>query len=307
MVFDSWTEFENLLYKLSGIAGYKAKKNERGKKSSPLISPAYYEDKTKRRNENVIGWAGWCAVDVDEYEGDYKDMLKRYEHLYYVCYSSASSKKSHPKFRLVFPLSRHVKKDEIKHFWFALNKELGEIADPQTKDLSRMYYVPAQYPNAFNFIFTNKGEFLNVDDVISRHEYVEKNNYNSFLDRLPENIRNAVLKQRKESLNNTNITWTSYLDCPFVPKNLVSEYKSIAFTDGSGRYSMIYKIMVMIACNAIRMNYPIRAGQIVDLIRQLDRDTSNIYTKRPLHIEANRALDYAFSQSSSLQMTINNL
>ena len=40
-------------------------------------------------------------------------------------------------------------------FWYALNKELGDIGDPQTKDLSRMYYVPGKYEGAYNFIFNN--------------------------------------------------------------------------------------------------------------------------------------------------------
>ena len=301
MKFSSWDEFENLLYTLSKKKGYKAKKNERNKQSSPLISPAYYEKGTKRRNENVIGWAGWCAVDIDEYEGKFEDVLKKYNHLYYVCYSSASSKKSHPKFRLVFPLNRHVSKSEIKHFWFALNKELGEVADPQTKDLSRMYYVPAQYPNAFNFIFTNKGETLNVTDIMDKHEYVESSG-NTFLDKLPPKIRESIINHRKNSLTNDSITWSSYRDCPFMPKKMVDEYKAIAFTDGSGRYSMIYRIMVSIACNAIKMNYPIREGQIVELIRELDRDTSNRYYNRPLKVEANRAIQYAFSQNNSLQI-----
>lgn len=300
--FENFSELENLLYSLSRKKGYKAKKNEKGKQSSPLISPAYYEENSKRRNAHVLGWAGWCAVDIDEYEGDYKDLLKQYENYYYICYSSASSKKSHPKFRLVFPLNRHVMKDEIKHFWFALNKELGDVADPQTKDLSRMYYVPAQYPNAFNFIFTNKGTVMDIDEIMAKHEYVESRNTNSFLDKLPESIRTAILKDRKNKMTNTNISWSSYSNCPFVPKNMIEEYKSIAFTDGSGRYLMIYKIMVSIACNAIKMNYPIREGQIVDLVKELDRETSNRYHNRPLHTEAKRALEYALSQSYSLQI-----
>jgi predicted nucleic acid-binding protein len=57
---------------------------------------------------------------------------------------------------------------------------------------------------------------------------------------------------------------------------------------------MIYKIMTSIACNAIKRKYPITPNQIAELIRQLDRDTANIYAKRPLQTEAERALEYAY-------------
>ena len=65
-------------------------------------------------------------------------------------------------------------------------------------------------------------------------------------------------------------------------------------SDGSGRYAMIYQIMTSIACNAIKRKYPITSNQIAELIRQLDRDTSRRYQKRPLQTEAERALEYAY-------------
>ena len=58
--------------------------------------------------------------------------------------------------------------------------------------------------------------------------------------------------------------------------------------------SKIYKMMISIAGNAIEKQYPITASQIVDLVRQLDKDTANIYENRPLDTEANNALEYAY-------------
>ena len=68
---------------------------------------------------------------------------------------------------MVFPLSKDVDKEKIKHFWFALNKEVGDVADAQTKDLSRMYHVPARYKDAFNFIFTGAGAINYVNLLYS--------------------------------------------------------------------------------------------------------------------------------------------
>jgi hypothetical protein len=197
----------------------------------------------------------------------------------------------------VFPLGRSVRNEEIKHFWFALNTEFGMVGDTQTKDLSRMYYVPAQYPNAYNFIFTHRADrHLDVDTLLRKHQYDDKSSSSNFIDRLPIESQKKIIEQRQQRLEEIKkeFEWSSYNDCPFVNQRLVKDYKSISGVDGSGRYSMIYKIMTSIACNAIKKNYPISEYEIVNLIRDLDRDTSNRYAKRPLNTEASRAIEFAY-------------
>ena len=165
MDFDNWSEFKDLFYQLS-------KKPLASKEDANLISPATYQPNTTRKNVNVVDWGGWCAVDVDEhnFEGDLKNELdSRYT---YICYSTASSREDFPKFRLVFPLTKRVKSESIKHFWFALNTELNSIGDKQTKDLSRMYYIPSTYSGAFNFIFDNTGVDIDPDELMFKHPYL---------------------------------------------------------------------------------------------------------------------------------------
>ena len=152
MDYNSFDEFESILYKLAESDKYPKKTD------APLISPAIYKTETTRANSNVTGWGGFGIIDVDDYEGDIKEIHNKYSKYRYVCYSTASSTKEHPKFRLVFPLTEHVDVNDIKHFWFALNKEIGDIADAQTKDLSRMYYIPAKYKGSYNFIFSHEGQ-----------------------------------------------------------------------------------------------------------------------------------------------------
>lgn len=295
--FKTWDEFEALLYRLSNMAGYKAKKGEK-KKSSSLISPAIYQPNSTRANSNVTAWASWAALDVDNATGTIETMLAPYREYHFVCYSTASSTIEKPKFRLVFPLTNHVQAENIRHFWYALNKQFNSIGDEQTKDLSRMYYVPAKYPNAHNFIFTNKGRTIDPYELMAQHPYIQKQS-NSVLDGLPQHMRDALLEARKERMTNRDIRWTSYRDCPFINKKLLNEYRSIAGIDGSGRYRMIYKLMTSIACNAVKRKYPITAKQISTLIRELDNDTARIYQRRPLDVEADRAIEYAFKNADS--------
>jgi hypothetical protein len=297
MDFQTWESLEQLLYDLSKRPGYKPKKDEKFvKHASPLISPATYIEGSRRKNDNVVSWAGWACLDVDKYDGSFEETICKFKTHYFVCYSTASSTVEHPKFRLVFPLSRHVKADEIRHFWFALNIEMLSVGDAQTKDLSRMYYVPAQYPNAHNFIFTNKGTVLDVDSLLSRHHYVAKTSKNLF-DLIPEALRQAMIKEKESQLTNSNISWTSYRDCPFVSKKQVAEYQLITDT---GWYHKMYTIMCAIALRALKKNYPITVEQIAHLCREIDADTGGWYKKRNFEEESARALAYAFTKNYSI-------
>ena len=283
--------FEQALYDMS-------KTRRSGKKGAELMSPATYQVDTTRANVNVIEWAGWCAVDVDEFEfdGDLENELRnRFGHYRYICYSTASSTQDFPKFRLVFPLRYNVPAEKIKHFWFSLQTELGELGDKQTKDLSRMYYIPAQYDNAFNFIFSNSdGAPIDPAELMLKHPYAEKATLNNFFDRLPDAIQQQIIEHRKQKLDNTNFNWSSYKDCPFFPKNLESEYRLI---NNTGWYHKMYQIMVAIAGNAIKNKYPITSAEISKMCRELDMETGNWYENRPLDREADRALEYVYKNA----------
>jgi len=295
MDFATWDDFENLLYELSEV-------ERKDKKSANLISPAVYLENTTRSNKNVIEWAGWAAIDVDDHDfkGNLQDELyNRYGHWYYVCYSTASSTSSHPKFRLVFPLRDSVSGDRIRSFWYALNKELDTIGDLQCKDLSRMYYIPAKYAGANNFIFSNTtGSYICPDELIKKHKVnkieLVKQSSKSFLERLPEDLQNRVVEQRKAGCSDSSVKWSSYRDCPFVNKTLINEYVSIANVDNSGRYRMIYKIMVSIAATAIKKKYPITPDEISGIIREIDSENGSLYKKRSIEKEADRAIEFAY-------------
>ena len=284
----NWNAFVRVLFDLSDV-------KRSSKKDAMLMSPAVYEKDTTRANKNVIEWAGWCAVDVDDFEidGDLYDVLMdKFGHYNFVCYSTASSTKSMPKFRLVFPLTKTVRNERIKAFWHALQTELGELGDKQTKDLSRMYYIPAEYDNADNFIFHNDhGSFIDPDELMFKDPYAEKTTLNNFFDRLPDEIQQQIIEHRKQKLDKTDVQWSSYRDCPFFPRQLESEYRLIANT---GWYHKMYQIMVALAGNAVRNKYPITSAEISQLCRELDMDTGNWYANRPLDKEADRAIEFIY-------------
>jgi len=290
MDFNSWDAFEDLLYKLSKEPGYKPKKGERVKNASPLITPAIFKEGTTRKNENVLEWASWVCMDVDNYDTSFEDAVAVFKSNRFVCYSTSSSTRGKPKFRVVLPLLSSVPADKIRHLWYALNKEFKSLGDPQTKDLSRMYYIPAQYPDSYQFIFSHKdASMIDPNKLMEKHPFISMSS-NSFADSLSPEMRERITAYRKEKLTNTSYSWKSYSDCPFVNRTLITEYRCISET---GWYSKMYQIMMSIASSAMRRGYPISSREIAVLCSEIDADTGGWYKNRPLETEASRALDFA--------------
>jgi hypothetical protein len=291
MDFATWKDFVTFIYAL-------AKRPKEGKKDAELISPAVFEPGAKRRKTTVLAWAGWAAVDIDswELEGSVEDELRsRIGDWNYCVYSTASSTVEKPKFRVLFDLDRDIQAAEIKHFWWALQSHLEDKGDKQCKDLCRMYYIPAQYAKADNFVFHNDGVPVDVDRLMAKYPLPQSKH--GLFGKLPEEWQKQLIGFHKDSLDNASITWTSYRDCPFVSKKILDSWFAIANTDGSGRYRHVYKMMVSIAGEAIRKKYPITPGQIVDLVLQIDADSSRKYTDRALEVEAENAIKYAFTRA----------
>lgn len=293
MSLTSFDAFEDMLHELTT---YRRK----SKRSAQLISPAWYKRNTTRANANVEHWGGWCAVDVDEHNINASDiesyLQKQYGQWRYVCYSTASSTVDKPKFRMVFPLTKNVPADQIKKFWYALNTELNSIGDRQTKDLSRMYYIPGNYDNAYNFMYFNRsGMFIDPDHLIAKYPLLTTQRPGAtFFERLPEAIRKVIIEHRKNKLENNNmIRWNTYRDCPFVNREMLSEYLLITET---GWYHKSFQLMCSIASRAIKMGYPITANEVATLFRQIDADHGNWYVNRPLEKEADRAIEFVYSK-----------
>ena len=290
MDFSDFDEFEKLLYAL-------AKKRLNSKEEASLISPATFTVGTTRKNLNVVDWGGWACIDVDDWqiEGDVKDaVFDRYGEYRFVCYSTASSTRSTPKFRVVFPLTTRIEAEKIRPLWFALSEMSGRTADKQVKDLSRMYYIPGNYVisrDSLSFIFSNRdGTVIDADVLIAKYPAPVKES-TSLFDRLPPEVQEKIIAHRKESMTNTSYSWSGYRTCPFWPKKLEAEYRAITNT---GWYHKMYQIMVAIAGRAIDKKYPITPDEISRLCHEFDAETGGWYKDRSFDKEAERALEFVY-------------
>ena len=299
----SWSKFVKFLSDLSEL--------EYTKQTAPLISPAIYKPGTTRSNANVEAWAGWCAIDIDKHpfktRTDIESYMKKsHKDKGYVCYSTARSSKEHPKFRLIFQLDEWIKERQtIQKFWFSLNKELNEFVDKQTKDVSRMFYIPAKYTESTNsFFWSVEGNPISPFYLIKKHkadEFFAPSGGSSFLDLIPEKMKESVINYRQNQLkaNGKYYSWTSYKDCPFVKKESIEEYRSIVLTQADGRYRHLYQLMVSIAAVAVLKQYPITSGEVQDLVLQIDNDIDGYYKTRKIHVEAERAIAFVYRNHNS--------
>tara|TARA_B100001093_G_scaffold6187_1_gene6268 strand:- start:30508 stop:31440 length:933 start_codon:yes stop_codon:yes gene_type:complete len=287
MTLKSFDEFESTMRALQTQVKRKPQKGERpNEETAELISPATYNTSDTRKNSNVLGWGSWVALDIDDYNGNIDDVFERFKSYRYFSYSSASSTKEKPKCRIVLPLTKFIPNEKIKHLWFAINKEFGEINDPQTKDLSRMYYVPANYPNSYTFFRSNKGVEIDAEILMTKHSFFQAYKESKW----GATVESMLEDFKKDKLCNYDIKWSGYKDCPFVNKQLVTEYQVITET---GWYHKMYQIMVSISAKALKRNYPITPKEVTSLCKEIDSETGGWYKNRPLELEASRAIEYA--------------
>jgi hypothetical protein len=106
---------------------------------------------------------------------------------------------------------------------------------------------------------------------------------------MPESMKQAIMQYRANGLTNTNYSWTSYTDCPFVSRRMIAEYNAISET---GWYAKMYSFMVSVAGNAVSKKYPITSQELVMMCQELDRDTGGWYKNRAFDTEAERAISY---------------
>ncbi len=277
--FNSWNDFKNYL-----INRYNTTFLEHKRQNYNMISGTSL---TGGRNKgDIISTSLWIACDIDNIKDKYFtqiiDMFKKYE---FIIYNSASCRQDDIRFRIVFPISRQINVKEYRHFWINLDKSFENILDKQTKHIERMQGMPAQFENAFNFIASNDGMIIDVDDILSKFEYID----NDVSVKFP-----LLLKNVHKKLTN-NYTWSSHTNCPFVQKDIVDKFHSLYNQDGVGKYVLTYSMMCSIAQRAVFLKYPINVKEIVALMKEIDYN--NIYKGRNWEVEAQNAINFALQNS----------
>ena len=214
-------------------------------------------------------------------------------------YTTASHSPDKEKFRVVIPLLNFVGADEYPLFWRIINLLFGNSVDPQTKDLTRMFFVPGKYVGVQNEFHHFEGGILSSKDWIDAGKDLiasdderkaqlkaQKINIRRTCHR-GENTSNPV-NLVKRRMTRKHFSWRGLFDCPFVKQHYIDEYRALS----EGWYHGLYIFMCKVAGNAEARGYPIDVSELAELAEALDQFDGRWYARRPLAREAQNAIDY---------------
>src|SRR5215510_6634342 len=134
--------------------------DERSSKDGKAWSPVTYRSGTTRGKDNVE-MVHALVLDIDHGELPL-DLLDGRE---YVAHTTFSHTSDDPRWRVVLPLEHSIPGQDWPAFWLRANAYFGGCVDPQTKDSSRIFYLPSCQPNALHEARQQHGDFLDPDSL----------------------------------------------------------------------------------------------------------------------------------------------
>lgn len=285
---NSWEDFVENMRAISDVTGYKPPAGDFESDSSGLISPAIYAtDGDGRRNENVVGWDMVC-MDIDDGVNDLAKVKAHFSQFSYIIYSSPNCTAQKLKLRVCIPLTKRADRKVLKQIWFALNEWCGGIIDVQTKDYSRLFYVPARYTNRgaeyTHFFVTNKGISLDWEALIDKFPSPPEQDLYK--------IKNPLLGLKRKIFQNAKGIPSMVItdpNCPFVKHWMREKY---ALTPVGGHHRAIYIFALQCCGNAEKIEYPLSVDELVDMMRQLDDLDGQWYDDKKLMDTAKDALSF---------------
>ena len=103
--------------------------------------------------------------------------LARYEHVVWTTHKhQAVAVGGEVRMRVVLPLAEPMPPADHGLAWLALNRLVGGVNDPATKDLARLHYLPSTYDPAVARAWRHEGEWLRPEDLPTAPEPTRDSN-----------------------------------------------------------------------------------------------------------------------------------
>ena len=125
-----------------------------------------------RKTANVM-WRSIATLDIDHGTPDLWDDFTMMFGFAAMLYTTHKHTKEHPRYRLVFPLSRQVRPDEYEPLCRMIASKIGmDVFDDTTYQLARLFYYPSTSEDG-KFIFeVQDGPACDVDEFLNMyHDY----------------------------------------------------------------------------------------------------------------------------------------
>lgn len=287
------------------------------------ISPAIYDPGATRRDNNVLGWAAWMAIDIDNDGpttpisiGQAEEVMQVHD-LNYLIYATPKATPEKPRFRILFPISRELSVKEIKPAWAAMVDFFSMLGpDPLCKDLSRLYIGPALWKRGLSrnaeanatplynvFEFNIDGKPLDIDAVMAA--YVPP----PAPEVTPKTVKPVTLLRMdvstpakpKVSLPRKPLPLGHHLgNSPVVHSKFIDEYTQL----GKGEHHVgMFRFMVRVIGRADLRGFEITPNDLAEYCHQLDyvspiKTSSERWSR--IHYEIERAFRFAAVNESDI-------
>jgi hypothetical protein len=137
-------------------------------KSGPCLILGELLPKKTRKDSNMSAIHA-LSLDVDDYPMEkIEEVLSRldqYEFFLYTTHKHGSEVVKHPRIRVIFPLQNPLPNIDFLKYWHALNNMCEGINDPNTKNSSRLNYLPSTFDSKIAFNYHNEGTWLSTEDL----------------------------------------------------------------------------------------------------------------------------------------------
>jgi hypothetical protein len=263
MVESSWVEFVETMAEFA-VQARPATGQEKGY-NTPMISPAVYGEESTRKNANVECLGGWTAIDLDKGVVTFDEVITILDAVPvdHVVHTTTKSVPTSERMRAILPLSRDVLPHEATAFWAGCFEFFGRINDIQTKDISRIYAVPAQWDGSTpRFAARFDGNLLDVDEMITHAPVVEPPTPVSVSKTQLSKIRAALAGHGK-----LNTDGQSIYDSRVVHSRFIETYLNLPKGD---HHRGLYQFMAKIAERGFYLGLAVTPSQLADYARQLD-------------------------------------
>lgn len=149
----------------------------------------------KRKNGYVINRTA-ITLDLDHAVKDIWDIITMLCDYECIMYSTHKHQPDKPRVRLIIPLSRPVSADEYPAVSRMVAKDIGiEMVDDTCHEAARLMYWPSTSSDG-QFIFeSQKGEFLNPDDILNRYADWRDTSLWPVSSRQSEIVKRTIAKQ----------------------------------------------------------------------------------------------------------------
>ena len=123
-----------------------------------------------RKTANVM-WRSIATLDIDYGTPDLWEEFTMDFGFAAMLYSTHKHTKEHPRYRLVFPLSRQVRPDEYEPLCRMVAKEIGiDLFDDTTYQLARLFYYPSTSRDGEYVFEYQDGKALDVDEWLKKYK-----------------------------------------------------------------------------------------------------------------------------------------